>query len=98
MVTVKLVLKADEETAQPDDMAQPLNKLGLAGLLDIRGITLVFECETVEEAEVLEERLDELLSDRPYSIGADIESKKKRAISRRKLSPGPSPLDRAGWN
>lgn len=98
MVTVKLTLKSDEETAQPEDMAQPLAKLGLAGLLSIRGLSLTFECETVEEAEVIEMQLDELLGDRPYSVEADIEVKNKRSVTRRKASPAPTPMDRAGWN
>jgi hypothetical protein len=95
MPTVKLTMKTDDEMAEPMDMAQPLGKLGMARMLDIKNITLVFE---MEEAEDLECKLDELLSDRPYSISADIETKNKRTVNRRSASPAPSPMDRAGWN
>lgn len=92
------MIKADEETVEPGDMAQPLGRLGVAGLLDIKSIALVFEVDTVEQAEVLEDRLDELLSDRPYSIDAEIETKNKRMVNRRRASPAPSPMDKSGWN
>ncbi len=97
MVKVTLTLKVNEEMALPEDMAQPLAVLGRAGLLNAKGLSLTFEVETTEDAEIIEMQLDELLSDRPYSVEAKIKTVNERTAARRQLRLGPSPMDKAGW-
>lgn len=97
MIKLTLEVKIDEEIGGPPDaMQKVMNRLWEVAELPVNGFKIVFVAADQEGADKIEAELDDLLADRAYRVIATVDQKReKRDLKRKKLEPGPTPIEKA---
>lgn len=93
MPQITLILKTEEGLARPREMREAIQAIIDAGLLPSTGMKMTFQVATKDDAENLEDLLDEVLATRSWVIDAEIERKDKRGVKRKSVEKE-TPLER----
>lgn len=94
-VTLTLDLKLDEENGKLDDMAAVVAELFRLSGLPLNAMRFGFVLANRDDADYLEEALNEIFEERPWPVEAEVKRVDKNGLRRRvQMPPGPTPIDR----
>ncbi len=94
-VTLTLDLKLDEENGRPDDMSKVVCELFRLQSLPLTAMRFSFTVTSRDDADYLEETMNEIFEERPWPVEAEVTRKDRNGLRRKvQLPAGPTPIER----